>query len=76
MGIPVAWRELDRDAVRETPDGYGVYEFADGSGSRGVETGVVRDAVKEELSYGDAERVRWRSATSREHAERLAEEYG
>lgn len=75
MGIPVAWRALDRDALRETPDGYGVYEFADADGARGVETGVVRDAVKEELSYGDAERVRWRAASSREHAERLAAEY-
>jgi hypothetical protein len=75
VGIPVAWRPLDRDALRETPDGYGVYEFDDGDGSRGVEAGVVRDAVKEELSYGDAGRVRWRAATSREHAERLAAEY-
>jgi hypothetical protein len=73
--IPVAWRELTRETVRETPDGVGVYEFADADGSRGVEVGVVRDAVKEELSYGSAERVRWRSAPSREAAEATAEEY-
>jgi len=73
--IPAAWRDLTRETLRETPDGVGVYEFADDDGSRGVEAGVVRDAVKEELSYGDADRVRWRSAPTREAAERLAEEY-
>jgi hypothetical protein len=73
--IPVAWRELTTETLRETPDGVGVYEFADADGSRGVAVGVVRDAVKEELSYGDAERVRWRSAPTREAAEAMAEEY-
>ena len=38
-------------------------------------SGVVRDAVKEELSYGDATRVRWRSAPTRAAAESMAEEY-
>jgi len=73
--IPVAWRELTRETIRETPDGVGVYEFADADGSRGVEVGVVRDAAKEEPSYGDAERVRWRSAPTRAAAESMAEEY-
>jgi hypothetical protein len=73
--IPVAWRDLTRETLRETPDGVGVYEFADAGGSRGVEVGVVRDAVKEELSYGDAERVRWRSAPTRAAAASMAEEY-
>lgn len=72
--IPTAWNDLTRETLRETPDGVGVYEFADADGSRGVEAGVVRDAVKEELSYGDAERVRWQSAPSREAARTLAEE--
>jgi hypothetical protein len=67
--IPVAWRELTRETLRETPEGVGVYEFADEDGSRGVEVGVVRDAVKEELSYGDATRVRWQSAPTRAAAE-------
>jgi len=73
--IPVAWRELTHETLRETPDGVGVYEFADEQGSRGVKVGVVRDAVKEELSYGDATRVRWRSAPTRAAAESMAEEY-
>jgi hypothetical protein len=73
--IPVAWRELTREALRETPNGVGVYEFGDEDSSRGVDVGVVRDAVKEELSYGDAARVRWRSAPTRAAAESMAEEY-
>lgn len=76
MGLPKAWVDLDRDAVAAAPESYGVYEFAGDDGTRGVETGPIRDAVKEELSYGDATRVRWRAARSRAHAERLAEEYG
>jgi hypothetical protein len=73
--IPVAWRELTRETLRETPEGIGIYEFADAEGSCGVEVGPVRDAVKEQLSYGDVERVRWRSAPTRAAAESMAREY-
>ncbi len=73
--IPAAWRERTPETVRETPDGVGVYEFADDDGSRGVEAKVVRDALEEEVSYGDADQLRWRSAPTREAAGRMAAEY-
>jgi hypothetical protein len=37
-----------------------------------IETGVLRDVLKEAVAYGDYSRVRWQAAQDREHAERLA----
>jgi hypothetical protein len=33
--------------------------------------GFLPDELREELSYGDAAKVRWKRAQSRDHAERL-----
>lgn len=75
MSLRKPWKPLDRDTVRGAPAGVGVYELGDADGnSLGLAVGVLRDDLKEELAYGDAGKVRWLEATSREHAERLLEE--
>lgn len=76
MSLRTRWRPLDRKTVADAPDRPGVYEFGDESGdSLGGGAGVLRTALKEELAYGDAAKVRWKTATSRDHAERLAAEH-
>ncbi|WP_435065013.1 DUF7508 domain-containing protein [Halobaculum sp. EA56] len=76
MSLPKPWRDLDRSTVGSAPDRYGVYELGDADGeSLGYAVGVLRDELKEELAYGDAAKVRWTVAESREHAERLADEH-
>lgn len=76
MSLRTAWRDLDRSTVAGAPDRYGVYELGDADGEPlGFAVGVLRDELKEELAYGDAAKVRWRVAESREHAERLADEH-
>ncbi|EJN61360.1 DUF7508 domain-containing protein [Halogranum rubrum] len=76
MALRKQWRTLDRATVGKAPDRFGYYELGDADGTvvdSGV--GVLRDALKDALSYGSASKVRWTEATSREHAERLAEEH-
>ncbi|MFC7096213.1 DUF7508 domain-containing protein [Halobaculum marinum] len=76
MSLRKAWRDLDRATVGAAPDRYGVYELGDADGeSIGYAVGVLRDELKEELAYGDAVKVRWTVAESREHAERLVDDY-
>ena len=76
MSLPTAWRDLDRATVGAAPDRYGVYELGDADGEPlGYAVGVLRDELKEELAYGDAAKVRWSVAESREHAERLADDH-
>ena len=76
MSLRKRWQDLNRETVARAPDAYGVYELGDADGeSLSLAVGVVRDDLKEELAYGDAERVRWVEATSKDHAERLADEH-
>lgn len=75
MSLRRRWREFDRSAVGAAPERYGVYELGDADGeSLGYGVGVLRDELKEELAYGEAAKVRWLVAESRDHAERIAEE--
>lgn len=76
MALRKQWRTLDRSTVGSAPDRFGYYELGDSDGAvvdSGV--GVLRDALKDALGYSSAEKVRWAEATSREHAERLADEH-
>lgn len=76
MSLRRQWREFDRSAVGAAPERYGVYELGDADGgSLGYGVGVLRDELKEELAYGEAAKVRWVAAESREHAERLVDEH-
>jgi hypothetical protein len=76
MSLRKRWRDLDRETIGRAPDRYGVYELGDEDGTV-LELGVgpLKDELKEALSYGRAAKVRWEAATSREHAERLADEH-
>ncbi|WP_277552441.1 DUF7508 domain-containing protein [Halobaculum limi] len=75
MSLRKAWRDLDRATVGAAPDRYGVYELGDADGeSLGYAVGILADELREELAYGDAAKVRWTVAQSREHAERIADE--
>ncbi|MGQ4555631.1 DUF7508 domain-containing protein [Halobellus sp. GM3] len=75
MALRKRWKPLTRSTVGSAPDAYGLVEFgdADGDVTRAV-AGFLPDTLREELAYGDAERVRWERAQSPEHAERLLEE--
>jgi hypothetical protein len=76
VSLPKPWRELDRSTIGAVPDRYGVYELGDQDGtSLGLETGPLQAELKEELSYGDAHQVRWLTAESPRHAERLLEKH-
>lgn len=75
MSLRKSWRDLDRETVGTAPDRYGVYELGDSDGnSLGMAVGVLRNDLKEELAYGEAKKVRWTVAQSRDHAERLLAE--
>ncbi|MFB6168394.1 MAG: hypothetical protein ABEJ43_06055 [Haloferacaceae archaeon] len=67
--VSVVWRDPSRETLRETSDRADVYGCAEEDRSRGV----GRDAVTEDPSDGDAERVRRRSAPTRAAAESTAE---
>lgn len=76
MALRKQWRALDRATVGAAPDRFGYYELGDSDGTvvdSGV--GVLRDALKDALAYGSASKVRWAEATSRAHAEQLADEH-
>lgn len=75
MPLRKGWEPLERATVGKAPDRYGVVEFGSGGSVESIETGVVRDVLKEALSYGSYEQVRWEAAQSRDHAERLAAEH-
>jgi|AntRauTorcE11898_2_1112593.scaffolds.fasta_scaffold11246_1 hypothetical protein len=88
MSLRKQWRALDRSTVASAPERYGLYELGDADGtSLGVGIGVLRDELKEALSYGTPSgfksteetgkptQVRWETATSKAHAERLLEEH-
>jgi len=74
MPLRKAWEPLSRSTVGRVPDRVGVYELGDDEGTvLAVEWGPLRDELKEALAYGDAERVRWKTAQNRGEARRLAE---
>lgn len=75
MSLRKRWRPLERATVGSVPDAYGVAEFGDDDGNVvGAVAGYLPDELREELSYGDATRVRWKRAQSAAHAERLLDE--
>ena len=75
MALRKRWKQLTRETVGSAPAAYGLIEFGDGEGDIvAVTAGFLPDELREELSYGDAEQVRWQRAQSLEHAERLLEE--
>ena len=76
MPLQKRWDSLDRSTVGSAPNRYGVVEFGDDSGTvLAIETGVLRDVLKEAVAYGDYSKVRWQAAQDRAHAERLAEDH-
>lgn len=76
MPLAKRWEPLERTTVGRAPDRYGMVEFGDDDGTvLAIETGVLRDVLKEAVAYGDYDRVRWETAQDRDHAERLAEEH-
>ena len=75
MSLRKRWRPLERKTVGKAPDAYGVVEFGDDDGDVvRAAAGFLPDELREELSYGDATKVRWERAQSRDHAERLLED--
>lgn len=76
MPLRTSWEPLERATVGRAPDRYGVVEFSDGSGVvLVIETGPIRDVLKEALAYGDYSTTRWKATQGRAHAEELAEEH-
>ncbi len=91
MSLSKPWRDLDREAVRDAPNRYALYELGDDERNTvGFGTGILRDELKEALAYGgsatlhaagdesaagDETRVRWALAESADHAERLRSEH-
>ncbi|RNJ26402.1 DUF7508 domain-containing protein [Halosegnis longus] len=75
MPLPTAWSDLTRATIGSAPDRYGVIEFGTDGEIEAIEAGMIRDVLKEALTYGDHEQVRWKAAEHREHAERLASEH-
>ncbi|MFB6250333.1 MAG: hypothetical protein ABEI27_01380 [Halobellus sp.] len=75
MALRKAWRSLDRATVGRAPDAYGLVEFGDAEGTVvEANAGLLPDLLREELSYGDAEQVRWKRAQSAAHAQQLLDE--
>lgn len=76
MPLRKAWKPLERSTVGSVPDRWGVYELGDADGTvLAVDTGPLRDELKEALAYGDAAQVRWEVTQTREQAADLAEEH-
>jgi hypothetical protein len=76
MPLQKRWEPLERATVGKAPNRYGVVEFGTDDGTAvAIETGVLRDVLKEAVAYGDYSRVRWQAAQDREHAERLAADH-
>ncbi|WP_049984846.1 DUF7508 domain-containing protein [Halobellus rufus] len=75
MALRKRWKPLTRKTVGSAPDAYGLIEFGDEDGTVvDAVAGFLPDELREELSYGDADQVRWQRAQSLEHAEQLLEE--
>jgi hypothetical protein len=73
MPLQKQWRDLDRSTASKAPNRYGVVEFGDADGDiLDVETGQLKDALKNALAYRDAPKVRWEATQTREQAEEMA----
>lgn len=76
MSLKKRWRDLDRETVGSAPDRPAFYELGDEAGAVvDRDAGVLRDELKEALTYSDASKVRWEVAQSLDHAERLLAEH-
>jgi len=76
MPLAKQWRDLDRSAVRDAPNRYGVAEFGDADGEAvAVESGMLRDVVKSALSYRSDPNVRWETTQTKAQAADLADEH-
>jgi len=76
MPLRKQWRDLDRSAVRDAPNRYGVAEFGDADGEAvAVESGMLRDVVKSALSYRSDPNVRWETTQTKAQAADLADEH-
>lgn len=76
MPLRKPWEELSRTTVGKAPERYGVYEIGDGDETVvEVGAGMLKDELKEALSYGTGEQVRWEATPSLERAEELAAEH-
>ncbi|WP_058367488.1 DUF7508 domain-containing protein [Haloparvum sedimenti] len=78
MSLRKPWRDLDRTTLAGAPDAPGVYELGDADGEPlRIDSGIVRDELKEVLAYGSGEatQVRWTVAQSPDHADRLLAEH-
>ncbi|MDZ7745985.1 MAG: hypothetical protein U5K28_05535 [Halobacteriales archaeon] len=75
MPLRTGWSELTRATIGSAPDRYGVIEFGTDGDIDAIESGMIRDVLKEALTYESYEQVRWKTAAHRDHAERLAREH-
>ncbi|WP_435358527.1 DUF7508 domain-containing protein [Haloarchaeobius sp. DFWS5] len=76
MPLRKRWHDLDRSVLRDVPDRLGVYELGNADGTVvEVGHGVLRDELKDALSYGTGEKVRWQTTQTREQAATLADEH-
>ena len=75
MPLREPWADLTRSTIGSAPDRYGVVEFSTDGEIEAIESGVVRDVLKEALAYEGYDEVRWTVADHRDHADRLAREH-
>lgn len=76
MPLATRWRTLDRGAADSAPNRYGVVEYGAEDGTvLAVESGMLKDEVKNGLAYQSAEKVRWTETQTRARAEELATEH-
>lgn len=76
MSLKKRWQDLDRETVRSAPDRPAFYELGDDDGNVLTrDAGILRDELKEALTYHEATAVRWEVAQSLDHAQRLLAEH-
>lgn len=76
MPLRKRWRPLNRETVGGIPDRYGIYELGDDTGDVvAIDSGPLRDELKEALAYRDAAQVRWKVTQNPEQAEDLVAEH-
>ncbi len=74
MPLRKGWEPLTRSTIGSVPDRYGIYELGDENGTvLSVDSGPLRDELKEALAYGDAAQVRWQTTQNNEEAARLVD---
>ena len=76
MPLRTQWRDLDRAAARAAPNRYGVVEYGTTEGEVvAVKAAMLRDELKDAVSYRNADAVRWKATQTRAQAEELAAEH-